>query len=468
MTKLKRSIIQRGKSSPWRWLLTTSSSCPKMTHRMKRANRFLGFMERKIHVEVKDSPNEGWKTFEKFTRRSKCWSLYILNKTERNYFLKYDLKTLTGILSKFQMNIRLKKFKLDLKRIYVEKANGKLRPIGAPSLDSKMIYATVNEFLLIYMEPKLGDFQYGFRPNKGLEKAQLEVVKNIRTGKKVFEFDLSGFFNNLNAEVLCREIKKTLPDLGDWIRFTNRFTIPKLKDIKECDNEIQFLESVGGIEKWGKSGFTQGANWSPIISLYALVVAKYESIEGLLMYADDGLVFRDKEEDIIGLDSRKWGIRVNSDKNLGWCTQFKFLGVEYDINKWTAKVENRIVSLDDEENLRKLFKFSKYNDSPKESRYTVWYGKEWAWKSIDQGIITLLSEGSYPVVCSTGVVWRNINTARTEANNILWETLSNLGQWKRSQRTKISPSERDSVEGNKLFNIHASISRNVVVQQRVA
>lgn len=35
------------------------------------------------------------------------------------------------------------------------------------------------------------------------------------------------------------------------------------------------------------------------------------------MYADDGLIFRDKEEDIGDLNSRKWGVKVNEEKSEG-------------------------------------------------------------------------------------------------------------------------------------------------------
>jgi hypothetical protein len=43
----------------------------------------------------------------------------------------------------------------------------------------------------------------------------MEVIENLKKGKFVYEFDLKGFFNNLNAEVIGREMKKTIPDLAD-------------------------------------------------------------------------------------------------------------------------------------------------------------------------------------------------------------------------------------------------------------
>lgn len=71
----------------------------------------------------------------------------ILIKTEPRYYLKYNRQELKGIISKFLARMRLKKYKMDVERIYIPKANGKMRPIGSPSLDSRMVYATVTEFL---------------------------------------------------------------------------------------------------------------------------------------------------------------------------------------------------------------------------------------------------------------------------------------------------------------------------------
>jgi hypothetical protein len=75
--------------------------------------------------------------------------LFILNATDKYYYLKYSGEELRTILSKFLYMNRLKKYKMKLSRIYVEKPDGSLRPIGSPSPESKMVYASVTEFLKI-------------------------------------------------------------------------------------------------------------------------------------------------------------------------------------------------------------------------------------------------------------------------------------------------------------------------------
>jgi len=44
-----------------------------------------------------------------------------------------------------------------------------------------------------------------------------------------------------------------------------------------------------------KYGFTQGSPLSPLMCNYALELAGLQEIEGLIMYADDGIIVTDKE-----------------------------------------------------------------------------------------------------------------------------------------------------------------------------
>lgn len=74
-------------------------------------------------------------------------SLVVLNKYEPKYFLKYNREELATIISKFLYYNRMKKYKMETERIYVPKKDGSMRPIGSPHPGSKMVYASVNEFL---------------------------------------------------------------------------------------------------------------------------------------------------------------------------------------------------------------------------------------------------------------------------------------------------------------------------------
>jgi len=96
------------------------------------------------------------------------------------------------------------------------------------------------------MLPKIGDYQHGFRKGKGSYTAGSIVVEAIREGKAIFEFDLKSFFNKVNAELTGRHIRKELKDLGNIVRYTNRHTEPRVKELHESDKEISIGNNING------------------------------------------------------------------------------------------------------------------------------------------------------------------------------------------------------------------------------
>lgn len=60
----------------------------------------------------------------------------------------------------------------------------------------------------------MGEYQHGFVKGRGTQTASRELIKKIREGYEVFEFDLRSFFNNVNAINVLRIVQADIPDLG--------------------------------------------------------------------------------------------------------------------------------------------------------------------------------------------------------------------------------------------------------------